>query len=264
MLTAPQNHQFLEDGFVALRGVLPSDVIVECQRVIWSELRSRGIEPDDPSTWIQPVVRINTPEGGPFAVAGTMPALWEVYDQLLGEKTWWKRQGVGGTIPVRFPSEMDPGDAGWHIDESFDGPDGSYWVNVQSTKRGLLVLFLLPDVDELSAPTRILKGSHLDVPRVLAPVGDDGMTFGDVVPRLPTSTFERHLVLATGNAGDAYVCHPFLVHAASWPHRGRQARMIAQPAVGILEPFALGDGTREADVCPVEAAILRGLRRFRA
>jgi len=186
--------------------------------------------------------------------------LWEVYDQLLGEKAWWKRQGVGGTIPVRFPSETDPGDAGWHIDGSFEGPDGSYWVNARSAKRGLLVLFLLTDVDDLSAPTRILEGSHLDVPRVLAPAGDDGMTFGDVVPRLPASTFQRQQVLATGKAGDVYVCHPFLVHAASWPHRGKQARMIAQPAVGILEPFALGDGAREADVCPVEAAILRGLR----
>jgi hypothetical protein len=122
------------------------------------------------------------------------------------------------------------------------------------------VLFLLTDVDELSAPTRILTGSHLGVPRALVPVGDDGVAFSDVVPRLPASTFERHLVFATGNAGDVYVCHPFLVHAASWPHRGRQPRMIAQPAVGILEPFALNDEAREADVCPVEAAILRGLR----
>ena len=77
------------------------------------------------------------------------------------------------------------------------------------------MLFLLTDVDELSAPTRILAGSHLDVPRVLVPVGDDGMTFGDVVPRLPASTFERHVVFATGDADDVYLCHPFLVHAAS-------------------------------------------------
>jgi hypothetical protein len=148
----------------------------------------------------------------------------------------------------------------WHIDGSFDGPDGSYWVNVHSKMRGLLVLFLLTDVDELSAPTRILKGSHLDAPRVLLPLGEDGIGFSHVAPRLPTSTFERQQVLAVGNAGDVYVCHPFLVHAASWPHRGMQARMIAQPGVATLEPFALSDHAAEADVCPVEAAILRGLR----
>jgi hypothetical protein len=206
---------------------------------------------------VRGAARSDTPDGGPFVAAGTAPALWEAYDQLLGETRWWKRQGVGGTIPVRFPSDVNPGDAGWHVDGSFDGPDSTYWLNVRSKRRGLLALFLLTDVDERSAPTRILEGSHLDVPRVLAPAGDDGMTFGDVAPRLAASTFRRRHVLAVGRAGDVYVCHPFLVHAASWPHRGTHARMVAQPGVGIREPFALRDG---AEVCPVEAAILRGLR----
>jgi hypothetical protein len=63
--------------------------------------------------------------------------------------------------------------------------------------------------------------------------------------------------LATGAAGDVYVCHPFLVHRATWPHRGVAPRMIAQPEIGHLEPFALRDGP---DVSAVEQAILRGLR----
>jgi Phytanoyl-CoA dioxygenase (PhyH) len=260
VLTRPQIEQFVADGYVALRGAVPIDVIHECQDVVWASLATRGIERDHRSTWTQPVVRLNTPEGGPFIAAGTSSVLWESYDQLLGENSWWKRQGVGGTIPVRFPSERDPGDAGWHIDGSFDGPDGDYWVNARSKMRGLLVLFLITDVDELSAPARIIKGSHLDVPRVLAPAGDDGMKFSDVVPRLPRSTFKRQTVFAVGDAGDVYVCHPFLVHAPSWPLRGTQPRMIAQPGVGIPEPFALRESAGEAEVCPVEAAILRGLR----
>lgn len=260
MLTRQQIEQFIADGYATLRRAVPIDVIRKCQDVVWEHLSSRGIGRDDRSTWTRPVVRVNTPEGGPFIAAGTSPVLWATYDQLLGPTTWWKRQGVGGTIPVRFPSEKDPGDAGWHIDGSFDGPDGEYWVNVRSTMRGLLVLFLLTDVDELSAPTRIIRGSHLDVPRVLAPAGDAGMKFSDVVPRLPRSTFERQKISAVGNGGDVYVCHPFLVHAATWPHRGTYARMIAQPGVGILEPFALGETADETQVCPVEAAILRGLR----
>jgi len=111
-------------------------------------------------------------------------------------------------------------------------------------------------VDERSAPTRILKGSHLAVPRVLATAGEGGLSFGQVAPRLPASTFKREQVLAEGKGGDVYICHPFLVHAASWPHRGAHARMIAQPGVGIPAPFALREGT---DICPVETAILLGL-----
>src|SRR5438105_4088331 len=147
------------------------------------DLATRGIGRTDRSRWTAPVIRLNCPEDGPFVAAGTAQALWEAYDQLLGEGTWWKRQGLGGTIPVRFPSEADPGDAGWHIDGSFDGPDGSYWVNVWSKMRGLLVLVLLTDVDERSAPTRILKGSHLDVPRVLAAAGEGGRSCGPVALR---------------------------------------------------------------------------------
>jgi len=260
MLTKTAIANFVDDGYLVVRRAVPSDVIAECQNVVWMDLLSRGITRDDRSTWTQPVVRINTREEGPFVAAGTARVLWDAYDQLLGEGTWWKRQGLGGTIPVRFPSDTDPGDAGWHIDGSFEGPDHSYWVNVRSKMRGLLLLFLLTDVDELSAPTRILRGSHLDVPRILVPFGEEGIRFSHVAPRLPASTFERQQVSAVGTAGDVFICHPFLVHAASWPHRGTRARMIAQPGVAILEPFALRANVAEDDVCPVEAAILRSLR----
>lgn len=57
-------------------------------------------------------------------------------------------------------------------------------------------------------------------------------------------------------AGDVYLCHPFLVHRASWPHRGRTARIIAQPSVWLKAPYALIDPPA---AFPVEQAILRGL-----
>ena len=78
-----------------------------------------------------------------------------------------QRQGVGGTTPVRFPSTRDPGDAGWHIDGSYK-VSGQFWVNVHSRQRGLLALFLFTEVAEQDAPTEVIVGSHLDVPRVLA------------------------------------------------------------------------------------------------
>jgi hypothetical protein len=62
-------------------------------------------------------------------------------------------------------------------------------------------------------------------------------------------------VFATGAAGDVFVCHPFLVHRATWPHRGTRPRAVAQPGVALLEPFRL-DGVTP---CPVERAILAGL-----
>jgi Phytanoyl-CoA dioxygenase (PhyH) len=245
---------FERDGYLVLRDVVPPAVLADCRREWTALLRAEGVDPDDRSTWTRPVVRVWCPETAPFAAAGTQPALWETYDQLLGPGTWCKRQGVGGSIPVRFPSDNDPGDAGWHIDGSYASGD-TYWVNVASRERGLLALFLLTDVDHDDAPTEIKIGSHLDIPPLLEPFGDAGTSFFDVARLFRPSTLQRPSAFATGRAGDVYVCHPFLVHRATWPHRGHRLRAIAQPGVALHEPFPL-DGDNPY---PVERAILAGL-----
>jgi hypothetical protein len=247
---------FVSNGFLVLRGAVAPDAVRACVNVIESELTAQGVDTRDPATWSQPVVRIPCPEGAAFAAAGTSPALWEAYDGLLGPGRWVQRRGVGGTLPVRFPSMIDPGDAGWHIDASYD-VDGKGWVNVHSRHRGLLALFLFTDVSDVDAPTEISVGSHLDVPRVLEPFGATGVYFGDVSGDLPPSTFERTRARVTGHAGDVYLCHPFLVHRATWPHLGSGPRIIAQPEISHHEPFALRNS---ADVCAVEQAIIRGLK----
>ncbi len=179
MLSLAEIDAFVADGCVALRGAAPPGVTQACQEVIWSDLGKRGVLREDPSTWTAPVVRIPCPEGGPFAEAGTAPLLWEACDQLIGAGRWWQRRGVGGSIAVRFPSESDPGDAGWHIESSYEA-DGQQRVNVRSRARGLLALYLFSDVDQDSAPTRLRPGSHLDVPPILAPAGDDGLEWSEV------------------------------------------------------------------------------------
>ncbi len=71
---------------------------------------------------------------------------------------------------------------------------------------------------------------------------------------------------ATGQAGDIYLCHPFIVHTATWPHRGTAPRTIAQPAVHARDGFAI-DGSdsspwpgrsSRAWRCPIEAPARRG------
>jgi hypothetical protein len=47
-------------------------------------------------------------------------------------------------------------------------------------------------------------------------------------------------VHATGKAGDVFLCHPFMVHTATWPHRGAGPRMIASVyADPVGHPFCL-------------------------
>jgi hypothetical protein len=161
-------------------------------------------------------------------------------------------------FPVRFPSPDDPGDAGWHIDTSFppehgDRSDYMNWrVNVTSKGRALLMLFLFSDVGENDAPTRIRVGSHFQVARRLAPAGDDGLSLAELAASGFFKTIKGRQVLATGDAGTVYLCHPFLVHAAQ-PHRGTRPRFLAQPALPPSEPFLLDRA--DAAYSPVEQAI---------
>ena len=244
--------EFRETGLVRVAGAFDAETCDACVEAIEHEMRSHSVEPTNPETWTQPVVRFVTPEGPPFARAGSSPKLWSLYDELLGAGNWVKRQAVGGTVPIRFPSESDPGDAQWHIDGSYE-VDGRYFTNVHSRTRALLGLFLFTDVTERDAPTEIIVGSYRDIPRVLERYGDEGVFFGDVVPQVRESTFDRPTVFATGNAGDVYVCHPFIVHRATWPHRGTGPRIIAQPEIGNRKQFALKPGQPR---CLVEEMIL--------
>jgi hypothetical protein len=163
-----------------------------------------------------------------------------------------------GTFPVRFPSPDDPGDTGWHIDVSFgtEMPDFMEWrANVYSKGRALLMLFLFSDVTESDAPTRIKIGSHLNVARLLAPAGEEGLTLRDLVAA-EFGCPNGGEALAIGPAGTVYLCHPFLVHSAQ-KHCGSTPRFMAQPPLLPARPLTLdmrGDG-----VFPVERAILNAI-----
>jgi len=246
VLSQAEIDSFTADGYVAVRGAVPADVLRRCQDEIWSALGEHGVRRDDPSTWREPVVRIACPESEAFAAAGSQPVLWEAFDQLIGEGRWWRRRGLGGSIPVRFPSQADPGDAGWHIEGSFE-VGGDWWVNYRSRARGLLALYLFSDVDAASAPTRVRPGSHRDAARVLAPAGDEGMPFPRAAQLAARASAARPTELATGQSRGRHrvpsVPGPRRVLAAhgSAPEdhgparRGPARRVPAGPALSPVE-----------------------------
>lgn len=247
-LTEEDIWAFMTRGFVRLQEAFPREVAAECRALLWEQL---GLSPHEPETWTSPVIRLGSQDGEPFRQAGNTTRLHGAFDQLVGEGRWVGQPGVGGTTVVRFPVEGDPGDDGWHIDGSFEGEDGSYRVNVRSEGRSLLMLFLFSDIGLDDAPTRIRVGSHLDVPAGLARAGDRGMPFADVNRHLP-NVHNRELALATGGAGDVYLCHPFLLHAGD-RNRGTSPRFLAQPPLYWAESLDL-DGPPNTD-SPVETAI---------
>ena len=247
---------FLRDGYVAIRGAVDADTVAAVRELIWDSLGRRGIRPDDRASWPPLAEGMDDLAGAPFRAAYLAPALTVAYDELIGPGRWQPWADLGESVVVRFPAEDERANAGYHIEGSYAGPlgrPGRWWVNVRSRARGLLALFLFTDVGRDDAPTRLLCGSHLAVPRFLAPYGEAG-TDSDAEFWRP-STLCRMAAHATGKAGDVFLCHPFMVHTATWPHRGSGPRMIAQPAVNAPDGFAL-DGS---DPSPVAQAIVTGL-----
>lgn len=259
-LSPAQLDAFIADGFVRIDAAFPRAVADDCRAILW---RLTGCDPDDPATWTRPVVRIAYRDDPPFRAAANTPRLHAAYDQLVGAGRWLPRTNMG-TFPIRFPSHEAPGDDGWHIDVSFgwqERPDDfmSWRANIVSKDRALLMLFLFSDVGEDDAPTRIRAGSHLEIARELAPAGDAGLSLRDISAGGYASTAHLPELLATGDAGTVYLCHPFLVHAAQ-PHAGTRPKFMAQPPLHPAVPLALerADGAYS----PVETAIRRALGRI--
>jgi hypothetical protein len=249
-LTGEQIESFIERGFIRLDRAFGRELAARARDELWAAM---GLSPDEPRRWTQPVVRLGGMYSAPFVEAANTPRLHRAYDALVGEGRWLRPNGLG-TFPIRFPSPDAPGDDGWHVDMSFgtDATDFMEWrVNVKSRGRALLMLFLLSDVGEDDAPTRIRAGSHSIIARQLLPHGEAGLSLRELSADGYASTAKCEQVLATGEAGTVYLCHPFLVHAAQ-AHRGQRPRFMAQPPL-----LPKGDFDPALPPSPMQLAIRR-------
>lgn len=254
-LNDTQIQQFIHNGYIRLENAFPYELAEEGRNILWGDT---GCNPHDPSTWTQPVIRLGDYAQEPFRKAVNTPLLHSAFNQLVGKGAWLPRTSLG-TFPIRFPSNDEPGDTGWHVEASFAGEDPndffSWRINVSSKGRALLMLFLFSDVGERDAPARIRIGSHLDVARLLKPSGEAGLSFMELAKKLYV-TATRQQVLATGKAGTVYLCHPLLVHAAQ-PHHGDNPRFMAQPPLYPAREFQIE--RPDGNYSPVETAIRKGI-----
>lgn len=255
-LNKDQIDQFIKEGYIRIDNAFSPQLAQEARTILWHDT---GLDPTDSATWTKPVIRLGMYSQEPFVQAANTPILHRAFDQLVGVGRWIPPMSIG-TFPVRFPSDEDPGDSGWHVDASFPGADPANYfewrINVYSKGRALLMLFLFSDVSEQDAPTRIRVGSHFDVARLLERAGEQGLSFMELATEL-SGLPERNEVTAIGKAGTVYLCHPFLAHAAQ-PHHGMEPRFLAQPPLLLKRGLVIDEGA--ADLTPVEKSIRLALR----
>ena len=242
---------FLTRGFVLVRNAFSRE-----QGEAWAAnaFVRLGYNASDPATWEQS--RIHMPSLHSVPVKEFSPRAYGAICELCGgeERLTASNWGDGFIINLGAPEHAQtwqtPSAAapGWHKDGDF------FRHFLDSPEQGLLTIVLWSDVHPRGGATFVCADSVPVVARFLAerPEGVLPNEFG--FKNLISECHE--FIEATGEIGDVYLMHPYLLHASS-ENALRLPRLITNPPVHLKEPmnFNRPDG----DYSLVEQAILRGL-----
>ena len=106
MFNDQQIQDFITQGYVRLDQAFSRILAEQCRAILWKDT---GCNPEDPSTWTQPVVWLGNYSQPPFVQAANTPQLQVAFDQLVGKGRWKPLRSMG-SFPVRFPAKDDTGD----------------------------------------------------------------------------------------------------------------------------------------------------------
>jgi hypothetical protein len=263
VLTEQQAAQFVEQGYVVIRGCFSREAAREYTDSIWTRL---GYAPDDPTTWAQP--SIHMPSHRDIDIRQFAPRAWGAVCDLVGgaQRVHPYQWNDGFIVNLSEGAEKpwqpaSPASRGWHKDGDF------FRHFLDSPEQGLLTLVLWSDVRHQGGATFVAADSVGPVARFLAehPEGayPPDVPWTGVEPRpVPFGWAELvsqcgDFVEATGEAGDVYLLHPFILHAKA-QNVLRVPRFITNPPVHLVEPMRF-DRADPGEFSLVERAVLRGL-----
>lgn len=279
---------FMERGYVRVEEAFRREDALAAQKVVWSHLAERGVIEDDPSTWTEPLVRLNEGYTSPEFERCNTDRLADAIEDLVGrERLRRRRTDAWGWWPVNFSLAADrPWDVprrGWH----WDGQHFRHYVD--SPEQGLLVLCLFSEVKPRGGGTLVVEGSHRVVARYLSR-HPDGIEHRGAIDEVlgdhpwfraltaspetdPSSPSERvarfmspsddgkggslRVAETTGGPGDVLLCHPFLFHATAPNHR-RVPRFMCNRTAELVGRMRIA-GPETADLSPVERSIRHAL-----
>ena len=254
VLTADDIELFMTKGYVKVSGCFTRAAAGEYTQHIWTRL---GYREDDPSTWERDAIHMASHYD--IDAATFAPKAWRAACQLVGgeeristaETSQWTDGFIvnlsqGADQPWAPPGPASPG---WHI-------DGSWFRHyLDSPEQGLLFVVLWTDVVHQGGPTAAATDSIGPVARYLA-AHPDGLLPG-TIPYMEIIKECHEFVEATGEVGDVYLLHPFVLHTRS-QNTLRRPRFITNATLRLAEPMRF-DRPDPADHSPVERAVLNAL-----
>jgi|SRR5579875_292067 hypothetical protein len=252
VLSNEEADQFVQRGFVHLKGCFSREVANKAVDEMWARL---GYDRERPSTWVDK--RIHMPGVNSFEVKQFAPKAYAAACDLVGGEERIKQPytwndafivnlGVRADEPWAGPSATSPG---WHKDGDF------FRHFLDSPEQGLLTFVLWTDVVERGGATFVACDSVGPVARVLLehPEGilPNGFDFRALAQQC------HDFIEATGEAGDVYYLHPFLLHATA-QNVLRRPRVITNPLLSLVEPMRF-DREDSEGYSLVERAVLHQL-----
>lgn len=250
-LTAADLDHFVRRGYVVLRGAIPRE-----RALAWGyeAYRRLGYDPENNATWERE--RLHMPGKQSVPIEEISPTAYAAIVQLCGGEDRIRKPATwSDAFIVNFGERASepwrpagPDCPGWHKDGDF------FRHFLDSPEQGLLVIPLWTDVVHRGGPTYIAPDSLPVIARFLAdrPGGvlPNEFKFKELVQEC--QEFEE----ATGDAGDVFILHPFMLHAVS-QNMLRAQRVITNPPLSLAEPmrFKREDGAYS----PIEQAILHAL-----
>ncbi len=250
-LTAADERQFLEQGFVVIRDCFTRDTAREWIDFAWKRM---GLDRNDPAAWKD--ARLHLPSMNRVAIAEFAPRAWGAIVDLLRDESdivdgsrYWSdgfivNFNIGADKPFETPNQ-DRG--GWH-------KDGDWFRHfLDSPEQALLSIVVWQDIGPRGGATYIAPDSIKLVAEALRvkPEGEVTHPFGKLIKQC------TQFVEVAGRAGDVVLMNPFMLHTASANHSGI-ARFITNPAVSLTTPFQF-NRANPADFSLVERKTLHDL-----
>lgn len=299
VLSEEDIEQFVEKGYARVPGAFSKQDAELARQFLWDQLEEKaGVLRDDSSTWRKPMVRLNETYRTPDFDRCNTSRFADAIEDLLGAGMTANRYVYGesddlptwGWWPVNFSENADTAwtvpTSGWH----WDGIQFRHYLDAPD--QGLLCLCLFSDIQaHQGGGTLVVEGSHRTVARLLARYPDgvelkEGIAdlfehhpyfaeltghtegagdAGDRIDRFMHSIYEDEtgdrlrVVETSGEAGDVFLCHPFLVHAASPNHSG-VPRFMCNRTASLKERIAIRKAPA-AEETPLERSIRLSLSR---
>lgn len=248
---------FIARGYVKVRGCFSRELALELTRRACERLYCSL---SDPTTW--PSGRMRAPESQRVSFESIAPRAWQAACELVGGAervklpcTW------GDAFIINFgrqpehdwqaPSPAPHPVFNWHKDGDF------FRHFLDSPEQGLLVIGLFSDIEPRGGGTFIACDSVGHVARHLAARPEGALPSELRQPAEEIIARCEDFVETTGEIGDVYLLHPFMIHSQSL-NASTRARFIVNPPVQLREPMRFARGRAE-ELSVVERGVLRAL-----